>query len=235
MNPLVARWDVVSQAQQAVRYGGASLRHVPGLLKRVIKEDLWHEYVVPTGEVVHFSTFTEFVTASWGLDTTVAMVQHICHDDLEALDVLDQVLTPKPGRKKQKRGCQPHQGTDNQESEDLFGTQDTQYDEITNSDNVTICSQRSNYRGNSRDYALRRLRHPTKGRPDIHARVLAGELSPRQGLIEAGFVHPPTPLAIVRATWKKLSYEDRCTFLREVCTAEEWRQYMNESFKEEQR
>jgi hypothetical protein len=38
--------------------------------------------------------------------------------------------------------------------------------------------------GNSRAYALRRLREQ---RPDIHARILAGEISPHAGMIEAGF------------------------------------------------
>ena len=38
--------------------------------------------------------------------------------------------------------------------------------------------------GNSRAAFLRRLR---KDRPDIHGRVLAGELSPYAGMVEAGF------------------------------------------------
>lgn len=38
--------------------------------------------------------------------------------------------------------------------------------------------------GNEAAYALRRLR---KDRPDIHARVLAGELTPHAGMVEAGF------------------------------------------------
>jgi hypothetical protein len=42
--------------------------------------------------------------------------------------------------------------------------------------------------GNSRAAFLRRLR---KDRPDIHARVLAGELSPHAGMIEAGFRKRP--------------------------------------------
>lgn len=37
--------------------------------------------------------------------------------------------------------------------------------------------------GTSRAYALRRLREQ---RPDIHARVLAGEISPHAGMVEAG-------------------------------------------------
>jgi hypothetical protein len=42
--------------------------------------------------------------------------------------------------------------------------------------------------GNSRAAFLRRLR---KDRPDIHARGLAGELSPHAGMIEAGFRKQP--------------------------------------------
>jgi hypothetical protein len=38
--------------------------------------------------------------------------------------------------------------------------------------------------GNSRDKALRRLRDR---RPDLHARVLGGELSAHRAMIEAGF------------------------------------------------
>jgi hypothetical protein len=38
--------------------------------------------------------------------------------------------------------------------------------------------------GNTVAYALRRLR---KDRPDIHSRVLAGEISPHAGMVEAGF------------------------------------------------
>ena len=42
--------------------------------------------------------------------------------------------------------------------------------------------------GTSKEYALRRLR---KDAPELHARVLAGELSPHAAMIEAGF-RPPT-------------------------------------------
>lgn len=46
------------------------------------------------------------------------------------------------------------------------------------------CINRSRPSGTSAAAALRRLR---KDRPDIHERVLAGELSPHAGMIEAGF------------------------------------------------
>jgi hypothetical protein len=47
-------------------------------------------------------------------------------------------------------------------------------------DNVHRLKRRD---GNSRDHALRRLRDH---RPDLHARVLAGELSPHRAMINAG-------------------------------------------------
>jgi hypothetical protein len=40
--------------------------------------------------------------------------------------------------------------------------------------------------GNSRAAALRRLR---KDRPDLHARILAGEISAHAAMVEAGFRH----------------------------------------------
>lgn len=72
--------------------------------------------------------------------------------------------------------------------------------------------------GNSVAKALRRLR---KDRPDIHARVLMGELSPHGGMIDAGFrkrgkSRAMSGLERLRRAWKRASSEDRATFLREV-------------------
>jgi hypothetical protein len=49
--------------------------------------------------------------------------------------------------------------------------------------------------GNSVKAALRRLR---KDRPDIHARVLAGEISANAGMVEAGFRKKPSRRKQVR-------------------------------------
>jgi hypothetical protein len=72
--------------------------------------------------------------------------------------------------------------------------------------------------GNSVDAALRRLR---KSRPDLHARVLNGELSANAAMIEAGFRKPrprdPDPvLTRLRRIWKRASLETRRVFLAEV-------------------
>jgi hypothetical protein len=65
--------------------------------------------------------------------------------------------------------------------------------------------------GTSRAAALRRLR---KDRPDIHARVMAGEISAHAGMIEAGFRKPRTSrkrsaLSRIRDLLPQLSTTDR--------------------------
>lgn len=52
-------------------------------------------------------------------------------------------------------------------------------------DNVNTLDERPS--GNASESALRRLR---KDRPDLHSRVLAGELSPHAAMVEAGFRRP---------------------------------------------
>lgn len=65
-------------------------------------------------------------------------------------------------------------------------------------------------RGTSKEYALRKLR---KDAPELHARVLAGDLSPHAAMIEAGFrppsftVRATTPESIAAALQRKLPPE----------------------------
>lgn len=89
------------------------------------------------------------------------------------------------------------------------GIVDTEKNDINNSDRPT---------GTSAAAALRRLR---KDRSDIHARVLAGELSPHAGMIEAGFrkrgkSRAMSGLERLRRAWRRASPEDRATFLKEA-------------------
>jgi hypothetical protein len=92
----------------------------------------------------------------------MALVKKLCEGDAEALDLLDQTLTGKQGNRS-----------------DLF-------DFLHNVQEVKTCNKvdvshdiQGNVElaptGNSAARALRRLR---KDRPDLHARILAGELTP---------------------------------------------------------
>ena len=75
--------------------------------------------------------------------------------------------------------------------------------------------------GRGSAYALARLR---KDRPDIHARVLAGEISPRAGMIEAGFRK--------KAERKKLTTLEKLASAVAKLTDDEWHEL---SQKENQR
>lgn len=76
-------------------------------------------------------------------------------------------------------------------------------------DNVSV----SDGQGNARQYALRRLR---KSAPEIHARVLTGEVSAHAGMVAAGFRRQPTPLELLTRAWAKASTEERLQFLTRV-------------------
>jgi hypothetical protein len=73
-------------------------------------------------------------------------------------------------------------------------------------------------RGTSDEYAIAKLR---KDRPDIHARLLTGELSPHAGMIEAGFrkKRPSRKLTLVARLlklWAKATDDERAEFLAEI-------------------
>jgi hypothetical protein len=70
--------------------------------------------------------------------------------------------------------------------------------------------------GNSVEQALRRLRSQ---RQDLHARVLAGELSANAAMVEAGFRKPrprdPMPgLSRLRRAWDRATPAEREAFMR---------------------
>jgi hypothetical protein len=73
--------------------------------------------------------------------------------------------------------------------------------------------------GNARDQALRRLR---RQRPDLHARVLAGELSAHRAAIEAGFRQPTISVPVdsvehaIEALLRRFTPEELLRALGEV-------------------
>ncbi len=86
----------------------------------------------------------------------------------EAIDLIDQELTRKPG------------GANNPEGIGGKGHKEA----IVNHNNVMNDKETKASQGNSIEYTLRRLR---KDHPELHEKVLADELSPHAAAIEAGF------------------------------------------------
>ena len=64
--------------------------------------------------------------------------------------------------------------------------------------------------GNSRDKAIRRLR---KDAPELHERVLAGELSPHRAMVQAGFRKEPTRIERMISEWNNATEDERGKFL----------------------
>lgn len=192
VNKLRENDEVVRCLQSAMDEGEHGLSVVPGLIKRVIREDCWRERQVDVlqGREVAFRSFAEFLAERppEGLGATLAQVKRLCADDPEAMDLIDQA------------------------SQNPVGT--NQHVDIIN----THHDERPD--GTSAQAALRRLR---KDRPDLHAQVLARDLSPHAAMVQAGFRPrtisvPLDPEKMARAIRRRLS-DDELEVLLEALEA----------------
>lgn len=158
-NQALTNYRVISSARLAVRDGMGGLHGVPALLKRILKEEMWREFVIAeTGQVQTYNRFIDFITEPplEGMGTDLKTVTKLCEDDPEALDLLNKAAVDKPGGDRR--------------SED------------TKSIHNNVMNGRPP-QGNARAYSLRRL---AADAPMLHTRVLAGELSPHAAMVEAG-------------------------------------------------
>ena len=192
-NPLVKFDHTVALLTSSVRRGSSGLHSVPGLVKQIIREDMWQKRVIEaTGELVECKTFAEFVTSPppKGVGTDVDTLKRLCHEDMEALDLIDRVTVAEQGAPAGNRNAVKLE---------------------TNASIVSVCSGETEVQhGNTRQYALRKLR---KDAPELHAKVLAGEVSPHQAMIDAGFRRktvsiPLDPDGAARAIIRHFEYDD---------------------------
>lgn len=148
-----ARGTLVEALSSALERGGSGLANAPTLLRRILEEESWREFVTQRGEVVQHARFEAFVTEPplAGLGADLELVRRVVADDPVTVDLLDQALSGRQGRRT-----------------DLV-------DNIHEVDRPT---------GTSQAAALRRLR---KDAPELHAEVLAGNLSAHAAMVQAGF------------------------------------------------
>lgn len=149
---------VVQSLESALRDGSSSLANVPGLLKRLLREGMWQEFVTPRGETVTYERFEDFVTTppTKGLGATIELVRDVVARDVEALDALDQAMKREPGGDTRSTKAQ------------------------TNVYNV----HNERPAGNAEARALRKLR---KDAPELHREVLKGNLSAHAAMVQAGY------------------------------------------------
>lgn len=199
---LLERGAIVDALASNLHHGVRDLKILPELVKSVIgpkdSEGAWCLRIVPqTKEKPKFNFFEEFVTAPFfeGLNSDVRTLRHVCRDDQEALDAIDRAL---------KQG-QPH-GGDRRSPEAKIKLSNRQLDQYPS--------------GDTTEAALRRLR---KYRPDLHERVMGGELSPHAAAVEAGFRSkrfsvpgdPKRAAAILRRHFTAGDLNDLVRYLRE--------------------
>jgi hypothetical protein len=92
-------WLVVSAFGSACVYGDNTLENVPGLLKRLLDEHLWQDFVTPRGEVVHHDRFIEFLNTppTHGVGASVDLVKRMISNDKDARTMLDEALEGRQG------------------------------------------------------------------------------------------------------------------------------------------
>lgn len=189
-NQGLVNYRVIASMRLALRDGKTGLEGVPALVKRVIREDMWREFAVAeTGQVVHYDRFADFAKTEplEGLGADVDTLKRLCHEDMEALDLIDQVTVGRQGQRTNLA------------------------DKATEAQlHNNIMKSEHEIQGTSRQYALRKLR---KDAPELHAKVLAGEVSPHQAMIDAGFRRktvsiPLDPDGAARAIIRHFEYDD---------------------------
>ncbi len=128
------RNQVIEDLRRDLKSGRHGLQGVPTAIKLVLRDDMWKEQILPrTGEIVTFDRFEAFVSApshKGGLGSSMALVDRICADDPELINLIDQV-------KQRPRG----------------GDNGNQYTG-GNVDNINIATPD----GNTKQSAIRRLR-----------------------------------------------------------------------------
>lgn len=160
INKPVLAGQLLDALYHSVRKGEA-INNVAGLIEQLLDDDVWREVcVIETGQIIKYDRFEDFVTTPpvEGLGTTVDTLKQFIGDDMKVLDMLDIALQGKGGKK---------------------------WDSRTAGKN-TVYNIHSNKRpaGTSRQASIRRLR---KDRPDLHQKVMDGDMTPNAAMIEARF------------------------------------------------
>ena len=107
---LIENHRIVELVRGTFTRASSGLENFPGLLKRVLKEDMWRERVVErTGEVVTFDSFQAFVEAPplEGLGTTIENLLNLCQHDPELVSLIHQATQRTPAEGDRDRSMIP--------------------------------------------------------------------------------------------------------------------------------
>lgn len=185
-DPNVIKDELITTLAKLVNSAGWDLQSLPGLVKRVITEEMWPERVVRiTHETARFKSFAEFVTTPppAGLGTNVETLERLCRDDAEALTLLRQVTTrPKH-----------------------IHASDSYIVTITDSD-----------RGNARAYTLDRLsrERPDLYQQVVDKELTANAAAIEAGWRKRKIQLEPEPQSVISFILRHFTAEERATIVR---------------------
>lgn len=187
-DPNVIKDELITTLAKLVNSAGWDLQSLPGLVKRVITEEMWPERVVRiTHETARFKSFAEFVTTPppAGLGTNVETLERLCRDDAEALTLLRQVTT-RPNYRPAK-------------------------DDAGSSDNVTTSD-----RGNARAYTLDRLsrERPDLYQQVVDKELTANAAAIEAGWRKRKIQLEPEPQSVISFILRHFTAEERATIVR---------------------
>lgn len=76
---LRANGHLVDDLGSAARHGGSALTDAPVLLRKLLEEEAWREFVTQRGDHVRYARFSEFVTTPplKGLGTEMALIERM--------------------------------------------------------------------------------------------------------------------------------------------------------------
>jgi hypothetical protein len=181
---------IVESLQSALIEGVLELKLVPELLKQILQEGLWRERVIPdTGEVMIFESFDDFVRTPvpTGLGTNFETLWKLCSEEPLLLDLLDQAVKRQHGAPKKNVLKKKNDDNINTNQEQLSADPSLEHRfEIRSFKEFLVAealAKSMRPSGTSRQAGLRQLR---KHDSELHAKVLAGELSINAALIRAG-------------------------------------------------
>ena len=134
-----------------------SWRNFVAALRRIVKKQMWREFLEPTMGILRHETFTQYVTDFLELDPKSLPYVIEGTDNMEFADEVRTML------RREEPKLNAH-GTNNNH---------------VRGDNIT-----SNERGTDPTYIVRRLK---RDRSDLYQQVLDGTLTPNAAAIQAGF------------------------------------------------
>lgn len=101
MSTAKANAVLVDALGSSLRYGGNALEAVPDLLKKLLAEEAWREFITQRGELVRHERFADFVTTPplKGLGASMELIDRIVGtSDPDLLRMLREAKKGKPGR-----------------------------------------------------------------------------------------------------------------------------------------